>query len=515
MSKNKVIAFYLFIAISSTYLLASSGSNIDYVIDQQMRFATTRSIVEKGDLSLPEGMGIKGRNGKDYSWYGIGQPLLAIPFYIIGKHLGGAEGAKGMVSMLNLLAVSLSGVIMFLFIINIGYSSKTALTVTIFYAFGTLAWPQSKQPFDHPVETIFLLLAIFFAHLFVKGRGLRYLILSAASVGYAFIARVPSVLALPPLFLYLLLCRHEEGFTTRRSLVALRDFVAFSIALVPFGLIQLWYNYARFGSIFETGYQVVAEKAGIDFFNDTPLFIGLSGFLISPGKGFFYYSPISILIFVSIKSFYKRNKGLTLCIGGIVSSYLIFLSRNIYWHGDWSWGPRYLLVITPLLMVPIADFVERLRLSGKKFLKFTVFGLFTLSVVVQVIAVSVDFNRYFFSLQEKGVRFTSVGGKDMPIIYEPSPNTHFDWDKFPIGYQAGAALKIWNGLRDYRFVEAPEKTYDVQVALTDFPRFNVFDFWWLYALYTGIPPYTVLLELTLICLVIILSWFRVLKLVDK
>lgn len=153
LTKNAGIAFYLFSMISCVYLLTSAGNNIETIIDQQIKFATTLSIVEEGDLSIPDGMGgLKGVNGRDYSWYGIGQPVLAIPFYVTGKFMGGEEGAKGMVSMINLLAVSLSGVIVFLLIVNLGYSARSATVVTVFYAFGTVSWPQSKHPFDHPVE---------------------------------------------------------------------------------------------------------------------------------------------------------------------------------------------------------------------------------------------------------------------------------------------------------------------------------------------------------------------------
>lgn len=511
---NRGIAFYLFLFIFAVYLFTAQGNNVYFSDQQEVRFETTRSTVEEGDLSVPDGMGVKGDDGKDYSWYGIGQSLLAIPFFIIGKHLGGEVGAQGMVSLLNLFVVAASGVVVFVFINNLGYSKKTALAVTVFYAFGTLAWPQSKHPFDHPVEELFVLLAIFYAQGYVNGGRTTYLISSAASLGFAFITRVPAVLSLAPIFLLLSYRHLEGGYTAKRVSSAIRDCSIYSLALAPFVLMQFWYNYARFDSIFETGITLMAQKAGIDFFAGTPFITGLSGFLISPGKGFLYYSPISILFFFSIRGFYRRHRGLTLCILGIIASYLAFLSRNIYWHGDWSWGPRYLFAITPLVMLPVADFVERVFEIGKKFLIYSILALFAISMAVQVIGVSVDFNRYFTSLQvEKGVPFTIVGGNGVPYIREPTSGTHFEWDKSPIAYQAASALKIWEGLKEYKFIAEPEKIYTPQEALESSLWFNTFDFWWLRALYTGAPPYLILSALVILSFIIIFSWIKLLRLV--
>lgn len=513
---NTNIAFYLFICFFCIYLFTAQGNNIDSSDQQQVRFAVTQSIIEEGDLSIPTGMGVKGNYNKDYAWYGIGQPILSIPFYIIGEFAGGDEGAKRMVSLMNQIVVAVSGVVVFLFITNLGYSKKTALIITVFYAFGTLAWPQSKHPFDHPVEMLFVLLAVFYAQIFVKSSRLLHLLLSSVSLGFAFLTRPPAVLALLPIFVFLCYSRLESSFTMKRVWGAIKDCTIYSLAFSPFVLIQLWYNYVRFGSIIETGITLMFQRAGLDFFTGTPFITGIQGFLISPGKGFFYYSPISILIFLSIQGFYKRNKGLTLCILGIIFLYLIFLSRNIFWHGDWSWGPRYLFVITPLVMLPVADIVERNLREGKWTLRYMIIALFGISICVQIIGVSVDWNRYFISLQvEKGVRYKSVGARDNPLLLAPPSGIHFEWDKFPIAYQAEAAIKIWKGLKDYKVVDEHEKTYTVQEALKHFIKFNVFDFWWLYALYAGTPLYIVLLELTLFGFIIVLSWVRILRMVNE
>lgn len=510
---NKGIPFYLFMFLFGVYFLSAAGNNINGTDQQLVRFEQTRSMVEERGMSIPDGMGVKGNFHKDYSWYGIGQPILAVPFYIIGKGIGGQQGAQVMVSLLNQVVVAASGVILFLFIMELGYAKKTALTITIFYALGTLAWPQSKHPFDHPVEMLFVLLAVFYAHQYGKDGRIRYLLFSSASLGFAFITRVPAALALLPI-LFLLSFRQSGDDVKAKGIFAfLKDCVIYSLILLPFVLVQLWYNYTRFGSIFETGITLMAHKAGIDFFAGTHLFTGLRGFLISPGKGFFYYSPITVLIFFSLKGFYKRQKGLTFCLLGIIFSYLVFLSRNIYWHGDWAWGPRYLLVITPLLMLPVADFIEKKAYSKKNTLRPVILGLFIISISVQLIGVSVDFNRYFISLQkEKGVAFTLVGGNDVPYTREPPPDTYFDWDKSPVVYQASF---VWKNLKSLKAPLFMSEAIKEQNASGTLPNHAVFDFWWHYGVYSGLSPSAIVAMLSVLGCIITFSWFRVLKMVKE
>lgn len=484
---NKVIALNLFIFLFSLYLFTASGNNIYPFHDQGVRFAVTRSIVEDGTLIIPDGMGIKGVSGKDYSFYGIGQPILAIPFYITGRYIGGEPGAQGMVSIMNQLAVAVSGVVVFFFITNLGYSKRTALIVTVFYSIGTFAWPQSKHPFDNPEEMLFVLLAVFFVHFYVKSGKVLYLVLSSASLGFAFITRATSLFTLLPIFIYLSFSQFEECPDRKTKLKVFKDVTVYALVFFFFVLIHLWYDYIRFGSVFETGYALRAERIGINFFTGTPLIMGICGFLVSPGKGFFYYSPISILFLFSIKGFYRKHRGLTLCILGIIFPYLIFLSKNIFWHGDWCWGPRYLFVVTPLLMITISDFVEKLFKNGKS-LRYAVLFLFVISIFIQVAGISVDFNQYFVENE----------------VQASENRRNFEWEKSPIIYQVRSIPVIWNCIGE-KFCDQKNNAIG----------FKVFDFWWFYTIYSGTPIYVMLMELSLLGFIITISWFRVLKLVNE
>ena len=123
--------FYIFIFLISIYLLTSSDTTM--YGDAVAKYEVTKSLVERFDISIPDGFGIKGIDGKDYSWYGIGYSVISIPFYIIGKYTGSPEGA---VSMVNLLFGAMTAVLVFLFCSRFGYSDRSSFLITIFYGLG-------------------------------------------------------------------------------------------------------------------------------------------------------------------------------------------------------------------------------------------------------------------------------------------------------------------------------------------------------------------------------------------
>jgi hypothetical protein len=289
-----------------------------------------------------------------------------------------------------------------------------------------------------------------------------------------------SILVIPLLFIMVIvyyLKRHDVKATAR---LTIRDILLFSSVFLPFMALNLWYNYYRFGSIFETAYQSIATRTGIDFFFGTPLLTGLSGFLISPGKGFFYYSPVAIFFFFGIKSFFKKHLELAICFILIILSYLLFLSKNIYWHGDWAWGPRYLLVITPFFIIPIAELFDPDIWLKRKVLKPLIYLIIFTSLIIQVAAISVDFNKYFVNLKSLDkARFIDVRADGIQPIVELPVETYFTWHSSPLLAQFRSIYEIGKGVKDYRYLKPPDNATPDEKYRAH-PVFNVFDFWWLY-----------------------------------
>jgi hypothetical protein len=458
--------------------LSASGPTFNRVEISKLRIDVVKSIITESDLSVPDSHeGLQGVNGKHYSVHGIGSVFISLPFYIVGEIIGVPEVT---ISIINQLFGAATCVLVFLFAISLGYSRSASLLVAICYGLGTIAWPLAKQPFDHTIETFFILLSVYFVYQHSVNKRGAYLIYSAFSLGFAFITRPTSILVIPPLFIFLFMSYVKE-YDLRGAITSLiKGVILFSIAFLPFVCLSLWYNYYRFGSIFETGYQLVAERTGLSFFTGTPLLTGLSGLLISPGKGFFYYSPVAILFFFSIKFFIKRHRGLAISFILIMLSYLIFISKNVYWHGDWAWGPRYLLTLTPFIIIPIAEIFDSDTWSKKKLLRIAVYSILILSLIIQIAAVSVDYKKHLTKLRfEENLNFSVVRSEELQPIVEPPPEIYFDLKRSALLVQFVYIYEIFSNMKDFKYSKPVEGTI-VAEKMKAAPFYNVFDFWWLY-----------------------------------
>lgn len=304
-----------------------------------------------------------------------------------------------------------------------------------------------------------------------------YFIVSILSFGMAFITRNTSILIVPSLFLLIAGCHKKSDSNWIKATI--KDSLIFITVFSPFIILTFFYNYYRFGSIFETGYSLIAMRLGLDFFSGTPLLTGLSGFIISPGKGFFYYSPVAILFFFSIGSFIRKNLFLGLSFILILFSYLIFLSKNIYWHGDWAWGPRYIFVLTPFFMIPVAGLFDSDKWAKKKVVRRTVYIIFSISFMIQIAAVSVDVYKYFIHLQcEENIRFTVAEAKGVQPIVVPPPEMYISLNKSPILKHVKFIYEYANEIDSYTYSVASDNTVCSKMTSSIF--YNTFDFWWLY-----------------------------------
>jgi hypothetical protein len=510
------IAIFIFILFVALYLLTASGYSI-YSSDVGLaRLETLKSIVERFDLSIPPGMGITGKDGREYSPFAIGSVLIAIPFYLVQKIIG----LSNLVPMINQLAGATTVVLVFRFCSFLANSRRASIYTAFFYGLGSMAFYYAKDPGDHALETLFILLCMYWMYRYHKSKKASTLLLSGASFGLAFVTRYTSMLALPSL-LILLLYHDYANFRESNLAEIVKKLVIkcgiFGIAALPFVGIASWYNYQRFGSVFETGYSLMATRLGLSFFGGIPILTGLAGFLVSPGKGFFYYSPAALLFFFALKTFYKKHPALALSFVSLILCYLLFYASYLFWHGDWAWGPRYIFVLTPFFIIPIATLLDMEPCRTKISRKSGVAILFAVSVAIQILAVSSHPFRYFLSfLLEQNVTFTVVRGNGVKPIVVPPAEVYFDWHKSPILAQGRYFLENIRALGTYRY-SAPQSTTpspkDLSVPpsinatdLRRHPLMNLFDFWWCYDYYitytySGLFSAAILFSLVIYCAV--------------
>ena len=84
MTKPK-IQLLLFLFFLSIYILTGQGSIQS--VDGKIMFFLTQAMVENQSVSFSEVVSIESASGPQFSKYGLGMSVLAIPFYIFGKVL--------------------------------------------------------------------------------------------------------------------------------------------------------------------------------------------------------------------------------------------------------------------------------------------------------------------------------------------------------------------------------------------------------------------------------------------
>lgn len=194
----------LFLLLISVYFLTSSGNTVDVTDDGILRFTVTESIVERGSFALTEEVGerwgLLGPDGRYFANHGLGQSLLAVPFYCVGKLAG---RPKFVVSFLAQIVSTLVCLLLFHFCRQLGYRLRTACVLCLIAGFCTQLWPESKSPFNHNTEALFSLLSIFLVHRYQQSRLTMMLPLAGASLGFAILTRVTTLLWLLPLAILL------------------------------------------------------------------------------------------------------------------------------------------------------------------------------------------------------------------------------------------------------------------------------------------------------------------------
>jgi hypothetical protein len=85
---------------------------------------------------------------------------------------------------------------------------------------------------------------------------------------------------------------------------------------------------------------------------------GLAGFLLDPRKSIFVYFPLLLFSIPGAWSFamkYRFDFSFAAVVFGL---FYIVNSAFINWHGDWCYGPRYLLFVLPVLCLPCLEVVR-------------------------------------------------------------------------------------------------------------------------------------------------------------
>lgn len=392
----------VFFVLLGAYLLTYSG--VLHSDDEMSMLAVTESLVRESKVQIDQlawnqdqagGIGNYGLDGELYSKYGLGQSLWFYPFYWIALNWT-SFGLVQAALLLNAPLTALSATVLFWIARKLGYSRGAALLGAFGFGLGTLAWVYARLGFNEPAVSLAVLGAFIWL---VRRIGRDYTAvgvrpwLAGLALGAGVLTRSAVLVVVPVLLAMMLAQVWLTPATTRfrRLRASLHHTLALALPVVLALLVTAAYNQARFGSPFNSGYN--ADEGFQGALQD-----GLYGFLISPGRSIFLYSPFLFLGVLGFPAFLRTQRAPA---WGALVIFLAWLALNAKWHawhGGWGWGSRLLLPAMPFLVLGALPVLEQAVSARHRVVRSGVIAITAVSVALTLAGVLVDFNVYLNEL---------------------------------------------------------------------------------------------------------------------
>lgn len=363
---DRSIAFLILCLLLLFYFVSYTG--VIQSSDGLAMFSTAESIVRRGQLDsnqliwMGNQQGNFAADGDLYSRKGLGMTLLAIPLIWIAR-LSQSVGLVHTALLLNPIVTAVTGALVYRAGRRLAWSQPASVATALLFGLATLAWPYTQTFFSDPICAFGLFGAFYGLLSYAQTGSKRYLFLGGLAWGLAYLTRVANLITLPLYLVALYVAvMHGVGLAQRRRrswsvMLALlvrrhwRPFVSFLVPVVLAGILSLWWNWARYDSIWETGYVETERFSAVWWF-------GVSGLLMGPARGLLWYSPALILAVPGAVWFWSYARRTLIFILLLFVIYVLFYGKWYMWHGGYSWGPRFMVPTLPflaLLTIPALD----------------------------------------------------------------------------------------------------------------------------------------------------------------
>ena len=405
-SLDRRLAYCVAGLLFACYLLTYTG--LIQSSDGLAMFATAHSMARQGSFDsnqliwMGNQQGNFGPDGNLYSRKGLGMTLLAVPLVWVASLWSGL-GLVQTALLLNPLLTAWTGGLLYRAARRLRLRRGSAVMVALLYGLGTLAWPYTQTFFSDPVCAWGLTGAAYGLLAHAQTARKRYLLLSGLAWGIAYLARVINLMTLPLFALGLVAAIFAAAPVERPDRLPLprprgvadglrslfvdhwRPLVTFAAPVVLAGVASLWWNWARYGNIWDSGYVETERFSAVWWF-------GLYGLLISPSRGLIWYSPILLLALVGLGGWWRERRLVLLFCAGLALLYIGVYAKWYMWHGGYSWGPRFLVPILPFVALLTGPVWERVFTSGGHFVaRLALIVLALVSVGVQWLGMLIPF----------------------------------------------------------------------------------------------------------------------------
>lgn len=371
--RRTVLIFVLFQAL---YGLTSSG-NVFRAPDEFEVYFQTEHLVDAGDLSVPQTLAITqpvivdgrvvgsqpmffgkvGSDGKPYAPYGPLAAVLALPHHLAGRVLASVAGVARaplpggipwlvVVGGITMLAAATAGALTVAGFdraaLALGAAPRDGLVLTMLVGGATPLWPYATSFFSETFQAAALVWA---AVLLLEK---RTPVAAAGLLALCGLTKMTS-LVFAPAFVVAVLADRETPWEVRaRTAVALAAGVGLAVAG------HVTWNAYRFGAPLEFGYDwsetIPLLPARAFLVADVPR--GLAVLLLSPGKSLLLWAPPVVLAAAALPRFWRSHPAPALGIVAAGLGGLFFYAAYLFPEGGYAHGPRHLVPILPLLILP-------------------------------------------------------------------------------------------------------------------------------------------------------------------
>ncbi|MBP7127730.1 hypothetical protein KBD49_15325 [Myxococcota bacterium] len=418
--------------LTCSWLLLAGGHL--YSGDEVMMARVTEALVTRGSLSprplehFRDYARVEGRDRQSYTWYGLGPSLAAVPFYLGGMLLeqvvepadlrafqhpvllfydrqDRSEVVRSfLVSWTNAFVMAAVAWLLFGLLRRQGMTERGAALATLGFGLTGIVPFYARSFFSEPLGALCWMAGIV---AWVRAResfSWRWALAAGLAFGALPLARVALGGGLPVAALAVALDLWRLRDRPGRDRVRAAAWMAAGLAVT----LGIWAgtNLLRFGHPFESGYSGV-----LGLFGGDPL-EGLSGLLLSPGRGLIWHVPWALPALLGLPLLGRRDPSLAVFSGGLLAALLALYAPWAMWDGGWCFGPRFLVPALPSLAIPMALVAGRWTGSpGGRVLLGLVAAA---SILVAAASVLVNYEDYHFAL------WASTPDPDGAVRWDPA-----------------------------------------------------------------------------------------------
>lgn len=238
------------------------------------------------------------------------------------------------------------------------------------------------------------------------------------------------------------------------------------------------------GQLISAGQQLTSSPMNIkksvsqQFMVPIPIFFeGIFGQLFSPGRSIFLYSPMLLMI---IFFWHKIKKDIFpefIVFFVMLALYIPFYALQFtydpfkgyapLWHGEVSWGPRYLMQLIPFGLLIVGGIYKTL---SRKTIYFVLYPLLIIGLYIEILGVLMPYQTKYQNLEKdfyiNGTQYTEYLYSDLLPRYNPvilmSKNLVKLGQNFPKTFDHGIYnVKYYDGI-DFPFNVGSERWRSVE-----------------------------------------------------